>query len=93
VLALRKFESAVSAPLPSTHHAVHRNNFKEKTMKARLPLTLELANPVLLADFSDFDAKTQLSSATQSSMKSASFNLLGIQVDVSADVLVDDTIA
>jgi hypothetical protein len=68
-------------------------------MKTKLPLTLELAQPVLLAGDlsaalqSDFDPKTQLSSATQSSAKSASFNLLGVQVDVNADLVIDDTIA
>jgi hypothetical protein len=63
-------------------------------MKTRLPLTLELANPVLIADLqSDFDPKAQLSSATQSSAKCASLNLLGVQVDVNADAVIDDTIA
>jgi len=62
-------------------------------MKTRLPLTLELANPMLIADLTDFDAKTQLSSATQSSAKCASLNLFGVQVDVNADLTIDDTIA
>jgi hypothetical protein len=68
-------------------------------MKTRLPLTLELANPVLLAGDlpaepqSDFDPKTQLSSATHSSAKCSSRNSHGVQVDVNADVVIDDTIA
>jgi len=87
-LAAREQERAVPAP-KSPHHKITRR----KTMKTRLPLTLELANPVLMADLTDFDAKTQLSSATRSSTKSASLNLLGVQVDVTADAVVDDTIA
>jgi hypothetical protein len=68
-------------------------------MKTRLPLTLELAQPVLLAgDLSaelrgDFDAKTQLSSATKSTQKSSTKNLLGVLSDVAADVQIDDVIA
>jgi hypothetical protein len=49
-------------------------------MKTRLPLTLELANPVLIAE--DFDAKTQLSSATRSTQKSSTFNFLGVLSDI-----------
>jgi hypothetical protein len=41
----------------------------------------------------DYDARTQLCSGTQSSVKSGTLNLLGIQVDVNADVNVDDVIA
>ena len=63
-------------------------------MKARLPLTLELANPVLIAELpSDFDPKTQLSSATRSSQSSSTRNLLGLLTDVAADVQIDDVIA
>ena len=62
-------------------------------MKTRLPLTLELANPVLVADLTDFDAKTQLSSATRSSQQSSTRNLLGLLSDIAADVQVDDVIA
>jgi hypothetical protein len=70
----------------------------------RLPLPLELTQPVLLAGDLDtqlrtaltaggYDAKTQLCSSTHSSVKSATLNFLGIQVDVNADVNVDDVIA
>jgi hypothetical protein len=62
-------------------------------MKTRLPLTLELANPVLMADLGDFDAKAQLSSKTNSTQRSSTFNLLGLIADVAADVQVDDVIA
>jgi hypothetical protein len=62
-------------------------------MKARLPLTLELANPVLIADLSDFDAKAQLSSKTSSSQKTSTRNFLGVLSDIAADVQVDDVIA
>jgi hypothetical protein len=71
---------------------------------ARLPLPLELTQPVLLAGDLDtqlrtalteggYDARTQLCSNTHSSQKSSTFNLLGIQVDLQADVQVDDVIA
>jgi hypothetical protein len=59
----------------------------------RLPLTLELANPVLIADLGDFDAKAQLSSKTHSSQKSSTKNFLGVLSDIAADVQVDDVIA
>lgn len=58
-------------------------------MKTELPLVLELAQPKLIAG----DVDIQLSSGTQSQAKSGTFNLLGIQVDVNADVVVDDVIA
>ncbi len=58
-------------------------------MKRELPLVLELAEPKLIAG----DVDIQLSSGTQSQAKSGTFNLLGIQVDVNADVVVDDVIA
>ena len=69
----------------------------------QLPLPLQLTQPVLLAGdlntllrdamTADYDARTQLCSGTGSSVKSATLNLLGIQVDVNADVNVDDVIA
>jgi hypothetical protein len=65
----------------------------------RLPLTLELAKPVLLAgdpaaEFQgEYDPKTQLCSNTRSTFQSASYNgRTGLQVDVSADVQVDDVL-
>jgi hypothetical protein len=69
-----------------------------------LPLPLELTQPVLLAGDLDtqlrgaltaggYDARTQLCSSTGSSVKSATLNLFGIQVDVNADVNVDDILA
>jgi len=57
----------------------------------RLPLTLELANPVQIVDLSDFDAKAQLSSKTSSTQKSSTL-FLGA-VDVTADIQADDVIA
>jgi hypothetical protein len=69
-------------------------------MTTPLPLALELSKPVVLAgdaaaDFrGDYDPQTQLCSNTRSTFQSASFNgNTGIQVDVSADVQVDDVIA
>ena len=66
----------------------------------RLPLPLELSQPVLLAGDpeaelrGEYDPKTQLCSNTRSTFQSASYNgKTGIQVDVSADVQVDDVIA
>jgi len=69
----------------------------------QLPLPLELTQPVLLAGdlntqlrdalTSDYDARTQLCSGTGSSVRSATLNFLGVQVDVNADVNVDDVIA
>ena len=68
-----------------------------------LPLPLELTKPVLLAGDLDtqvreglsdaYDAKTQLCSCTNSSANSKTAGLLNIQVDVNADVVVDDVIA
>jgi hypothetical protein len=68
-----------------------------------LPLPLELTTPVLLAGDLDtqvreglsdpYDTKTQLCSGTHSNARSKTLNLLGIQVDVNADVVVDDVIA
>jgi len=70
----------------------------------RLPLPLELTSPVVLANDlntqlrdalggADYDARTQLCSSTCSSVQSKTMNILGIQVDVNADVNVDDVIA
>ena len=68
-----------------------------------LPLPLELSKPVLLAgdldtQFRDglsdkYDPKTQLCSATNSNVSSQSMNGAGVQVDVTADIVVDDVIA
>jgi hypothetical protein len=68
-----------------------------------LPLPLQLTKPVLLAGDLDtqvreglsdkYDAKAQLCSHTQSQAKSQTLNFLGIQVDVNADIVVDDVIA
>ena len=70
---------------------------------ANLPLPLQLTKPVLLAGDLDtqvreglsdtYDTKTQLCSHTQSQARCKTVNLLGIQVDVNADVVVDDVIA
>ena len=63
------------------------------------PLPLELTDPIEPADDLDkgaegeYDAKTQLSSNTTSTQTSASVNGAGVQVDVTADVAVDDVIA
>ena len=65
----------------------------------RLPLPLELTEPVLLVGDldtqlrSEYDPKTQLCSNTRSTQTSASVNGAGVQVDVTADVQVDDVIA
>jgi hypothetical protein len=70
----------------------------------RLPLPLELTAPVTLAGdlntqlrtaltTGGYDARTQLCSSTGSNVKSATLNLFGIQVDVNADVNVDDILA
>jgi hypothetical protein len=68
-----------------------------------LPLPLELTKPVLLAGDLDtqvreglsdkYDTKGQLCSGTHSSVQSKTLNILGIQVDVNADAVVDDVIA
>jgi hypothetical protein len=65
----------------------------------RLPLPLELTSPALLAGDldsqfqNDYDARTQLCSCTSSRMKCKSVNHLGVQVDVTVDVQVDDVLA
>jgi len=58
-------------------------------MNPELPLVLALAEAKLIAG----DVDIQLSSRTSSNQKSASLNALGIQVDVTADVQVDDVAA
>jgi hypothetical protein len=68
-----------------------------------LPLPLQLTDPVLLAGDLDtqvreglsdkYDAKAQLCSGTQSQAQCKTLNVLGIQVDVNADLVVDDVIA
>ena len=70
---------------------------------SNLPLPLQLTKPVLLAGDLDtqvrdglsdkYDSRTQLCSGTQSQARSNTLNLLGVQVDVNADVVVDDIIA
>jgi hypothetical protein len=72
-------------------------------MNSNLPLPLQLTTPVLLAGDLDtqlreglsdrYDGKAQLCSGTHSSTQSKTLNLLGIQVDVNADAVVDDVIA
>jgi hypothetical protein len=68
-----------------------------------LPLPLGLTKPVLLAGDLDtqvrdglsdkYDTKTQLCSATNSNARCNTVNGAGVQVDVNADVVVDDVIA
>jgi hypothetical protein len=58
-------------------------------MNPVLPLVLDLAEAKLIAG----DVDIQLSSKTSSNQKSGTLNVLGIQVDVTADVQVDDVIA
>jgi hypothetical protein len=58
-------------------------------MNPELPLVVALAEAKLIAG----DVDIQLSSRTSSNQKSASLNALGIQVDVTADVQVDDVAA
>ena len=68
-----------------------------------LPLPLELTDPVLLAGDLDtqvreglsdkYDTKTQMCSATSSHAACNTMNGAGVQVDVNADVVVDDVIA
>jgi hypothetical protein len=58
-------------------------------MKSELPLVLELAEAKMIAG----DVDIQLSSKTSSNQKSGTLNVLGIQVDVTADVQVDDVAA
>jgi len=68
-----------------------------------LPLPLQLTKPVLLAGDLDtqvreglsdkYDAKAQLCSHTKTNAQSKTLNVFGIQVDVNADLVVDDVIA
>jgi hypothetical protein len=58
-------------------------------MNPVLPLVLDLAEAKLIAG----DVDIQLSSRTNSNQKSSTLNVLGIQVDVTADVQVDDVAA
>jgi len=58
-----------------------------------LPLTLELTEPVILANDLNTEIRAQMCSATSSRQQSKTVNALGIiQVDVT-DVQVDDVIA
>ena len=57
--------------------------------KAQLPLTLELAEPKLIAGEVDI----QLSSRTNTRQQSTTFSSRGVLSDISADVAVDDVIA
>jgi hypothetical protein len=65
----------------------------------RQPLPLELTEPMQpVRDLDkqaerESDARTELSSNTTSTQGSASLNATGVQVDVTADVAVDDVIA
>ena len=59
------------------------------TKKIQLPLTLELAEPKLIAGEVDI----QLSSKTSTCQKSNTFSVAGVLSDISADVAVDDVIA
>jgi hypothetical protein len=65
---------------------------------SRLPLPLELTQPVLLAGGldtqlrSEYDPKTQLCSSTSSRMHCKSVNNHGAQIDVTVDIQVDDVI-
>ena len=58
---------------------------------ARLPLPLELTKPVLLAG--SLEDRAHLCSATGSEQDSDTLDFLGVQVDVTADIQVDDVIA
>jgi hypothetical protein len=58
-------------------------------MNSELPLVVELAEPKLIAGEVDI----QLSSATQTTQKSNTFNAIGVLSDLVNDVAVDDVIA
>jgi hypothetical protein len=58
-------------------------------MKTELPLVLALAEAKLIAG----DVDIQLSSKTSSNQKSNTLNAFGVQVDINADVQVDDVAA
>ncbi len=71
-------------------HNDEQNGGNDMIKKTQLPLALELSEPKLIAGEVDI----QLSSRTNTKQQSASFNgNTGVQVDVSADVQVDDVIA
>lgn len=57
--------------------------------KSQLPLTLELAQPKLIAG----DVDIQLCSKTHTSQKSNTFSVAGVLSDIAVDVAVDDVIA
>lgn len=57
--------------------------------KTQLPLTLELAEPRLIAGEVDI----QLSSRTNTKQQSSTFSSQGVLSDISVDVAVDDVIA
>jgi hypothetical protein len=59
------------------------------TKKTQLPLTLELAQPKLIAGEVDI----QLSSRTNTRQQSTTFSSRGVLSDISVDVAVDDVIA
>lgn len=61
----------------------------DNTKNNRLPLTLELAEPKLIAGEVDI----QLSSKTSTRQQSTTFSSRGILSDISVDVAVDDVIA
>jgi hypothetical protein len=61
----------------------------DNAKNTRLPLALELAEPKLIAGEVDI----QLSSKTNTRQRTASYNFLGVQVDINVDVAVDDVIA
>jgi hypothetical protein len=98
-----KDRAEIPAALPPTRHHFRHTSLERRTLMNRMPLPLELTQPVLLAGdlnsqlrdalAGDYDARTQLCSGTSSSVRSATLNMLGIQVDVNADVNVDDVIA
>jgi hypothetical protein len=58
-------------------------------MKPALPLVLELAEAKLIAGEVDI----QLSSRTNTRERTASYNGLGVQVDINVDVAIDDVVA
>ena len=62
-------------------------------MNARLPLPLELTQPVLLADDGEFDLKAQLCSATNSNQNTRTTATNSVIADVAADIQVDDVLA
>jgi hypothetical protein len=59
----------------------------------RLPLPLELTQPVLLAGDGEFDLKAQLCSATGSNQNTRTTSTNSVIADVAADVQVDDVLA